>query len=788
MHDKYKRSEPVALVALMLILLLVCVGTFLGSTNIIAQFLAPADIMVDFGFEIQDQKSMNGFLHAVDHADPEHPPVSMIAPLRPRLWRVGDWNRYTRAVGSGAKVVFVLSDSYGYSTPPYDDYTHWEDHVRSTARSHPDKDIVWDVWNEPDIPDFWQGTREQFFETYRRAYVILREELGPDVLISGPSLSNFDLDYIAEFLDYCIANGCQVNALSWHELNSYRISPIETHLQYAHQNIRNSPAYSELNVREIHINEVVGDSVQYSPGATVGSLCYLERGQADYAAKACWIPLSGEPFGNCSNATLDGMLDPDTFQPRAVWWAHKIYADGVADRVTAQSTISNVVGIANNRFVAPNQRGQVLVGYFYEIGSSNVATRTVTVRLDNMSTLGFTEGEQVRVRLEKLPNALEQVVLSPTLVRDETLPVVGNSIYYTVTEVGLDEAFVLTVFSLKPYYPVYLPIVSKSMPSSSDHPFGVVAHLVYTPFYSPSTRDQALQLITDAGIQTVRMDMGWGWIEYEKDKYYWDHYDSVVQSIHAHHLDTLAILRITPQWASSSGWDTHPPDDPNDFANFVETAVERYDADGFKDAPGSPKVRYWQLWDEPNTPYLWSPEPNVVDYVALIQPAYAAAKRADPTAVVVLGGLAGNGVFGWPGVPENFLNDIYNNGGKDFFDVVAIHPFMHPDGGLLTLLAHIEQTRLVTEYYGDNKPIWITKIGWSTAPNAGGGRTVTDEEVAQWLAKVYSDEVLSRVGKVFWYNLRDYGTDPNDVEHHFGLVDYNMIPKAQYTEYVGLSK
>ena len=54
---------------------------------------------------------------------------------------------------------------------------------------------MFDVWNEPDPHfdkptdkgAFWGGTEEQFFETYARTAKIIREELGPDAMIVGPS-------------------------------------------------------------------------------------------------------------------------------------------------------------------------------------------------------------------------------------------------------------------------------------------------------------------------------------------------------------------------------------------------------------------------------------------------------------------------------------------------------------------------------------------------------------------------------------------------------------------------
>ncbi len=50
----------------------------------------------------------------------------------------------------------------------------------------------WDIWNEADLGGFWpfqdDAGRDRFFETWRRAYLKIREQL-PHVQIAGPSLT-----------------------------------------------------------------------------------------------------------------------------------------------------------------------------------------------------------------------------------------------------------------------------------------------------------------------------------------------------------------------------------------------------------------------------------------------------------------------------------------------------------------------------------------------------------------------------------------------------------------------
>lgn len=299
-----------------------------------------------------------------------------------------------------------------------------------------------------------------------------------------------------------------------------------------------------------------------------------------------------------------------------------------------------------------------------------------------------------------------------------------------------------------------------------------------------------MDLMSNAGIQFVRTDFSWNIIEPAKDRFVFAEYDRIVNRLVDHNLNVLPIMGYSTQWASSSHssdwteWLFHPPKNPDDFADFVASSVERYDGDGLEDAPGSPRIQYWEIWNEENLSGFWKPYPNARDYVQLLRAAYVSAKQADPTCVIVLGGLAGNGVLQWDGGPANYLQQIYDNGGKDYFDVVAIHPYVHPDNGVGSVTSLINGTREVMTANGDlDKQIWITEIGWSTAPDAWGQRTITDEEVARWVKQVYSPHITDIVTKVFWHRFRDAGTDPDELEHHFGLVTSDLRPKAAYSAY-----
>jgi hypothetical protein len=403
-------------------------------------------VVVDFGTSVSDVPSMSGFLHNLSTTQP---PDEVIEPLQPNLWRVGTYRNwrtiYDRLTGFGARLELVLSDTWGYGMPyPYDNFANWKAHVRGQAELAQGLKVLWDVWNEPNSSVFWHGTPKQFFETYRHAYRELRKDLGPDAWIGGPSLNRYDRAYIADFLDYCLAHRCEVNFLSWHELQSSgdRIYPIADNLADAYSSWVNNPRYAALNFQEIHVNEVIGPADQYRPGEIWGTFYYLEEGGADGACKACWPGQDG--YSNCANFTLDGLLTHDTGNPRAGWWSYKLYADGVGTRVLSGTTDRRVVSIASAGSAA-DDRAQVLLGYFKS--TNPPPNQVLEVELQNLRALPFlATADSIVVDLSLIPNSGEQELSAPQFLAQKTVPIESDgSAMLTLPPLNLHEGFWLTV-------------------------------------------------------------------------------------------------------------------------------------------------------------------------------------------------------------------------------------------------------------------------------------------------------------------------------------------------------
>ncbi|HMO56607.1 MAG TPA: hypothetical protein PKC19_04565, partial [Roseiflexaceae bacterium] len=239
-----------------------------------------------------------------------------------------------------------------------------------------------------------------------------------------------------------------------------------------------------------------------------------------------------------------------------------------------------------------------------------------------------------------------------------------------------------------------------------------------------------------AGIAWAREEISWANLEtHTKGGWNWRFMDNRVSQLADEGYGVIGMLLTTPKWARVGDCAARarraateeywcPPVNPRDFADYVWTVIERYDGDGLFDAPGSPRIAAWQIWNEPSAALTWPGSPR--EYGEMLVAAYQAGKAADPTAVIALGGMYifdGLGTDPTDAIP--FLNAMVRDVPESLhtFDALAIHPYMTsaaPDApgihATITLWGRIQRAqRWLNEHPGipGVRPLWISELGWS---------------------------------------------------------------------------
>jgi polysaccharide biosynthesis protein PslG len=305
----------------------------------------------------------------------------------------------------------------------------------------------------------------------------------------------------------------------------------------------------------------------------------------------------------------------------------------------------------------------------------------------------------------------------------------------------------------------------------TDSAFGVLAFLHWdhdwnAHHFPASSIAQAATLLKNSGAGTVRLDFLWSDVEPDRGQFVWDKYEAIIDALRQCGLCVLGVLQYNPTWRPGS-WNQAPVD--ADYVRYAREAVRRFRS----------RVRYWEIWNEPDHPNYWQPQDGLTAYASLLTKAAAAVREEDPTAQILLGGLSQN-------ISAN-LRLVYEKAGRDAFDVVNIHPFANP----LTAgaRAFVERTTRecveVMRAFGDGeKPIWITEIG---CPGVASGEVKpwwlgvnpTEDEQARWLEDIYTNMPLwPNVERVFWAFFRDTPRHFGDGVDYFGLIreDYSLKP------------
>lgn len=308
---------------------------------------------------------------------------------------------------------------------------------------------------------------------------------------------------------------------------------------------------------------------------------------------------------------------------------------------------------------------------------------------------------------------------------------------------------------------------------------------------------QTLQMIRDAGFHWIRQEFPWEDIEKPgKGQYWdvkynqstWDKYDRIVNLAHEYGIEIVARLDHPPAWTRADGrarGDFAPPDNYNDYGDFVATVVNRYRGE----------IRYYQLWNEPNIYPEWGEQPvNAADYVRLLKIGYTRAKQADPNVVILSAGLAQTIEQGPKNVSDlTFLQQMYDHGVRGYFDILAVQDyglFTGPgDRRLDPQRTNFSRPILIREIMVKNgdadKPIWAMEVGWNAVPSgmdAPFGR-MTEQQQARYAVQAY-DRAQSEwpwMGVMMdWFFKRADDHEKNQPMYYFRMLDPDFSPQPVY--------
>ncbi len=312
------------------------------------------------------------------------------------------------------------------------------------------------------------------------------------------------------------------------------------------------------------------------------------------------------------------------------------------------------------------------------------------------------------------------------------------------------------------------------------NPFGVLEFLhwnhLWNNYQYPDQKslEKTISLMKEAGVGIVRVDFIWQDIEPVQGKVDYAKYDAMVELLFRNNIEILGILDYTADWASPEKKWNYPNPDNSLFIKYASGVVQRY-----KD-----KVKYWELWNEPDSHIYWNPQDGMKAYVGLLKELYVALKKIDPYCRILNGGLA-NGLTS--------VNRLYDNGAQGYFDIMNIHIFETPIDliAIKRAKAFLERTKKVMARNGDaDKKIWVTEIGCPgvkrgvRVKNWWMGKNPSEKLQANWVRQVYFGLLKEKsLEKVFWAFFRDTKEHWRNGTDYFGLIRNDFSKKPSFDAY-----
>ena len=311
--------------------------------------------------------------------------------------------------------------------------------------------------------------------------------------------------------------------------------------------------------------------------------------------------------------------------------------------------------------------------------------------------------------------------------------------------------------------------------------------------------------------------------------------DASIKAASASGLQVIYSFTGAPAWAEGPNRD---PDaspgswrpDPQALGDFAAALGTRYSG-SFPDPaqPGAtlPKVKAFQVWNEPNlskylTPQWASGRPAAPDHYRRMLNAFYAGLHSTPSDALVV--TAGTGPFGDPGpggnrmMPALFVRELLclrKRGTKlqaqscpqpATFDVLAHHPYSVgapsrkalndddvsiPDlGKLIGPLRAAEKAKRVLPAIKHR--MWVTEVSYDSSPPDPDGVPATRH--AGYLAQTLAILARAGVDTVIWFQVRDQAPDPSfAATNQSGIYLRDGTPKLaqrafRFPFYAGKSK
>lgn len=228
--------------------------------------------------------------------------------------------------------------------------------------------------------------------------------------------------------------------------------------------------------------------------------------------------------------------------------------------------------------------------------------------------------------------------------------------------------------------------------------------------------------------------VSWSALNPAREAYHWAVLDALVDDSLRHGVDLVYTFGYVPSWASTNAagkcgaapaGSCYAPT-IRAWKDFVSRIVARYKG----------KIRYWELWNEPDADNFW--RGSNAQMVAMAREAHAVVEAAGGTLL----SPSPQGMRAW-----QWLDNYFSAGGAAYTDVISFHGYLHGAPEMLpTLIANIR--RVQARHGLAALALWDTEHSWGAADWPMGA---DENQQAAWLARYLLLSFSQGIQRSIWY-------------------------------------
>ena len=300
-------------------------------------------------------------------------------------------------------------------------------------------------------------------------------------------------------------------------------------------------------------------------------------------------------------------------------------------------------------------------------------------------------------------------------------------------------------------YDIYYIIPYKEQFAEKITHNGICTH--FAKMGTDSISDSNLKLLKSIGVKLVRDDI-YGPSLYKNGKFLSSETDMWIKKLLENDIDLIPIFGATGK--KSTDIDNQTMEETIDM---IKQFQNNY-----------PSIKNYELFNEPN--FRYTTDEQIKWFTKIEYEVNSEMQKTDSKIKILGDGIAyGN---------TNFFNEYFDKMNKlndNYYRIsnYSLHKYdWDRDNGLNTNYKWaIGKVNTKLNEYGGFYQKSITECGLNTTTSSNIQQA--NQDVQQLVINNSNNYYISMI-----YNFRDRGTDPSNIEHNFGIVDYNWQPKEAY--------